>query len=106
MHLLRKLFVTGRALGALVLLVTLVSGEAADTRHHLSEHGCGSETHAPGERDDNCTCAGLHAISLGDDAPEAFAPVEHPREYSPVAAAVAPRGIRGASAAPRAPPRD
>ncbi len=106
MDTLRSWFRPGRAFGALFLLVTLVAGEAADTRHHLAEQGCEAETHAPGERDDHCTCTGLHAISLGDDAPVALAPIEHAREYSPVAATAAPRGRRGASAAPRAPPRD
>ena len=105
MHLLRRLFRTGRALGALCLLATLLAGEAADARHHVLEQGCGNEAHSPGERDDHCTCAGLHAVPLEDDAPSLLAPVAQARRFAAPDAESILHVHRGADSAPRAPPR-
>lgn len=102
MRILRHLFRSGPALAALLLLSALVVGEVADARHHLSEHGCASEA---GGRDDNCTCANLHAVSFADPAPEASSPLVHAREFAPFATALAPRSQATTCAAPRAPPR-
>jgi len=106
MHLLRRLLRTPRALGALCLLATLLAGEAADAGHHLLEQGCGSEAHSPGERDENCTCAALHAVPLGDDAPALMTPVVLARRFAAADAEAAQHVHRSAEAAPRAPPRD
>ncbi len=105
LQILRRLFRDPRAVGALCLLVTLVAGEAADARHHLADQGCVSDGHVPGQRDDNCTCAGLHVLPLGDQAPASPAPVVREREFAPVVAAAARVAHRGAASAPRAPPR-
>jgi hypothetical protein len=102
MHPLRRLTRPGRALPALLLLTTLVVGEVADARHHLSEHGCAADS---GGRDDNCTCASLHAVSLASDAPAQLAPVEHEREFALIAVVSTPRPYAAISAAPRAPPQ-
>lgn len=105
MHLLQRFLRTPRALAALLLLVTLVAGEAADARHHLAPEGCGTEEHSGG-RENDCTCAALHAVPLGIElAADLAPPVEH-GEFAPVATATAQREHRGAEAAPRAPPRD
>jgi len=102
MHLLRTRFLPGREFLALLLLATLVVGEVADTRHHLSERGCAADA---GGRDDNCTCASLHAVSLAREAPAQLAPVELEREVAPTAIALAPTACAIISAAPRAPPQ-
>jgi hypothetical protein len=102
MHPLCRWFRPGRELLALLLLTTLVVGEVADARHHLSEHGCAADT---GGRDDNCTCASLHAVSLASDLPAQAAPVELERQFMPVAIALAPTARAIISAAPRAPPQ-
>ena len=103
MRFFRWLLRTPRALGALLLLVTLVTGEVADARHHLVPGGCGTEQH--GGRADNCTCAALHAIALGVDLVASPAPAVQEGTFAPVAIATAFREHRGAEAAPRAPPR-
>ena len=105
LRLFRRLIRDPRALGALLLLALFTAGEVADARHHLADHGCVSDSHAPGERDDHCTCAGLHALPLGAHALTDPAPVEQARAFRPVAAVAAPLGHRGAEASPRAPPR-
>lgn len=102
MHLLRKLFRPGRALAALLLLASLLAGQAADARHHLSDQGCPADT---GRHDSHCTCAGLHAVSLGSEAPAQLAPVEMARELARVASALTPIACAVISAAPRAPPQ-
>ena len=103
MRFLRWLLRTPRALGALLLLATLVTGEVADARHHLAPEGCSSEHH--GGRADHCTCAALHAITLGVDLAASPAPAVEESMFAPVAGAIAFRERRGAQAAPRAPPR-
>jgi len=66
---------SGRALAALLLLTTLVVGEVADARHHLSETGCASD-HARGPgRDDCCACTSLHVAPLTSPSPVLMAPV-------------------------------
>ena len=102
MDLLRRRLRPGRVFLALLLLTIFVVGEVADARHHLSEHGCAADT---GGRDDNCTCASLHAVSLASDAPVQAAPVELVRQFDFVAIAQAPIARAVISAAPRAPPR-
>jgi hypothetical protein len=102
MHLPRRLFRPGRVFLALLLLATFVVGEVADARHHLSEHGCAADT---GGRDDNCTCASLHAVSLTSDAPVQAAPVELVRQFAFVAIVQTPIACAVISAAPRAPPQ-
>jgi len=94
----------GRVLAALLLLATFVAGEVADAQHHLSELGCASDA-GPGQRDDNCTCAGLHAAPLIGHAPVALAPAQ--TSDAAIVAPVAPVPRRGVvvAAAPRAPPR-
>ena len=104
MNLFRWLSRSGHAVAGLWLLATLVVGEVADTRHHLSEHGCAADTHTPG-RDDNCTCAGLHAAPLAGHAPVALAPVAVERELAVADATSHPSRHGVPSAAPRAPPR-
>jgi len=106
MHLLHLPFRTGRAAAALCLLATLLAGEAADSWHHLAEQGCGSGAHAPGERDQDCTCAALHAVPLGDDAPALMTPVVLARRFAVADVEATPHVHRSAEAAPRAPPRD
>ena len=103
MNPLRWLFRSGRAVAAVLLLGSFMLGEAADTRHHLSEQGCASDSHGP-TRDDNCTCAGLHAAPLAGHAPVALAPVEieRPRVVVSATGRAARRGVT--RAAPRAPP--
>lgn len=105
LRLLRRLFRDPRAMGALLLLAVFAAGEIADAQHHLEDVGCVADTHEPGQRDDHCTCAGLHALPLGDHALADPTPVVQERAYAPVAATLAPRAHRGAEAAPRAPPR-
>lgn len=104
MHMLRWCLRSGRALAGLLLLATLFAGELADTRHHLSDHGCATDTHAPG-RDDNCTCAGLHAAPLAGHAPVALAAVEIERATGTPVATLRPSRHGVSDAAPRAPPR-
>ena len=91
-----------RAFLALLLLTALVVGEVADARHHLSEQGCAADA---GGRDDNCTCASLHAVSLAPDAPAQIAPVEFERAFTPLVEVLAPPACAVLGAAPRAPPR-
>jgi len=95
---------TGRALAGLLLLATLVAGEVADARHHLSEPGCPTESGGPG-RDDHCTCAGIHAAPLAGHAPVPLAAVVLEREHAPCVVLAAPRRERETEASPRAPPR-
>jgi len=102
MRLLRRLFRTGRALAALMLLTTLVVGEVADARHHLSEHGCPADR---GGRDDQCTCASLHVTSLASDGVTQATPVECESAAAFVAFATGPLIPVACAAAPRAPPR-
>lgn len=90
-------------MGALMLLATLVTGEVADARHHLAREGCSTEHH--GGRADHCTCAALHAITLGVELVASPAPSVQEGTFAPVAIATALRERRGAQAAPRAPPR-
>ena len=99
---LRWLFRTGRALAAVLLLTTLVVGEAADARHHLSSHGCAVDS---GGRNDNCTCASLHAAPMASEPVAQPAPVEHEHHFSAVVATIAPIARAARAAAPRAPPR-
>ena len=102
MRLLSRLFRTGRAISALLLLTTLVVGEVADARHHLSEHGCPADR---GGRDDQCTCASLHVTSLASEPVMQIAPVECESEPAFVVIAIAPIARAARAAAPRAPPR-
>ena len=104
MRLLKRVLGHGQALAALLLLATLVAGEAADARHHLSETGCPTESSGPA-RDDHCTCAGLHAAPLAGHAPVALAAIVLEREHPPCAQQAAPLRERDAEASPRAPPR-
>jgi hypothetical protein len=103
MNPLRWLFRSHRAVAGLLLLASLVVGEAADMRHHLSEQGCAADSHGP-TRDDNCTCAGLHAAPLAGHAPVALAPVAIERALVVVSSTehASRRGVPGV--APRAPP--
>jgi hypothetical protein len=94
----------GRVLAALLLLATFVAGEVADARHHLSEHGCAADA-GPGRRDDNCTCASLHAAPLAGHAPVALAPAETHDGAPAILVALTPRREVVVAAAPRAPPR-
>lgn len=105
LRLFRRLIRDPRTLGALLLLALFTAGEVADARHHLADHGCATDTHAPGQRDDHCTCAGLHAFPLGTHALTDPTPVAQERQFTPAAAATAPLALRGAEASPRAPPR-
>jgi hypothetical protein len=97
-----RLFRPRRVFAAWLLLAALFAGEVADAHHHLSEHGCAAET---GGRDDNCTCASLHASSIASEPPAQAPPVARLCEFSPPA----PAGVRcycaASSCAPRAPPR-
>lgn len=102
MHLLRTLFRPRRGLAALLLLASLLAGEVADARHHLADQGCAADTRG---RDDNCTCASLHAVSLAHDVPVQAAPIELEREFALTALALPPVARAVISAAPRAPPR-
>ena len=104
MRILRGFLRSGRALAGLALLASLFAGELADTRHHLSEHGCATDAHAPG-RDDNCTCAGLHAAPLAGHAPVALAAVQVERAAATPVAPQRPSRHGVSDAAPRAPPR-
>lgn len=105
LRLFRRLIRDPRALGALLMLALFAAGEIADARHHLADHGCATDTHAPGQRDDHCTCAGLHAFPFGTHGLADPTPVEQDSEFAPAAASAAPRAHRGAEASPRAPPR-
>jgi len=96
------LFRSGRAFAGVLLLATLVAGEVADARHHVSEHGCAADA---GGRDDNCTCASLHAAPFGGEGIAQAAPVEIEREQAPAAVAIAPTVRAARTAAPRAPPQ-
>jgi hypothetical protein len=102
MPIVRGWFRPGRAFLALLLLTTLVVGEVADARHHLSEQGCAADTAG---RPDNCTCASLHALPLGGAAPLQCAPVELTREFAVITRALAPRPQVVTGASPRAPPQ-
>lgn len=102
MRLLHRLFRTGRALAALMLLTTLVVGEVADARHHLSEHGCPADR---GGRDDQCTCASLHVTSPASDGVTQATPVECENTIAAAAIAFSPPARAARAAAPRAPPR-
>lgn len=95
---------SGRSLAALLLLATLVVGEVADACHHLGDAGCASESTGGPERDDHCTCANLHAVSLAAVAPIAAAPIALPREFTPATPAQAPVARTACAAPPRAPP--
>ena len=95
---------SGRALAALLLLATLVAGEVADAQHHLEDTGCAGESSGGPERDDHCTCANLHAVSLAAPAPVAHAPVALERDDLTAAPAQAPVAPLRRSAPPRAPP--
>jgi len=101
MRLLRTLFSSGRSLASLLLLATLVTGEVADARHHLSEQGCPADR---GGRDDNCICGSLHAISQAEDGPVGLAPIEYEHEVGFVAALQSPCGRAVLRANPRGPP--
>ena len=92
-------------MGALVLLATLVGGEVADARHHVTEETCAAESHSPAGREENCTCAALHAVPMGIELAAIQAPIAQEREFAPDAIAAAHREHRGTEAAPRAPPR-
>src|SRR5215510_2338983 len=98
---LRWLFRAGRVLSAFLLLATFLVGEVADGRHHLSAHGCAGDS--PG-RDDNCTCASLHAAPFASDAVTQVTPVECERQFTPIAEVLAPIARTTRGAAPRAPP--
>jgi len=100
----RWLYRSGRVAAGLWLLGTLVLGEVADARHHLVEHGCASDAKSP-SRDDNCTCASLHAAPLAGHPPVALAPIAIEREMAVVVAADRPARHAGTRASPRAPPR-
>jgi len=102
MRTLRKLFRNGRALTAMLLLTTFVVGEVADARHHLSERGCAAD--AAG-RDDNCTCASLHAAPLASEPLAQPAPVEREIAFATVAVPSQPVARTACAASPRAPPR-
>lgn len=104
MQLLQWFARTGRALAALLLLATLVAGEVADARHHLSDTDCSSESSGGPERDDHCTCANLHAVSLTAPAPVTQAPLPLEREYTPLAPAKAASAFAASASSPRAPP--
>jgi hypothetical protein len=104
MDLFRWCLRSGRALAGLLLLATLFAGELADARHHLSEHGCATDTHESG-RDDNCTCAGLHAAPLAGLAPVPLAAVAILCAAATPADPQRPARHGVADAAPRAPPR-
>jgi len=103
MRLLSRLFRNGRALAALLLLTTLVVGETADARHHLSERGCAADARG---REDHCVCASLHAAPLASEPVTQLAPVECESEPALVAIAIVPIARAVNAAAPRAPPRD
>lgn len=104
MRLLQWFARSGRALAALLLLATLVAGEVADAHHHLEDTGCAAESSGGPERDDHCTCANLHAVSLAAPAPVAVAPVALEREFEASAPAQAPTAQARCAAPPRAPP--
>ena len=104
MTLLRWLSRSGRAVAGLLLLATLVAGETADTRHHLAEHGCATDAHSA-ERDDNCTCAGLHAAPMAGHAPVLLAQVTTERHATVASVSARPSRHGVSNAAPRAPPR-
>ena len=102
MHLVRRLFPHRRALAALLLLASLIVGQVADARHHLSDQGCPADS---GRHVDHCTCTSMHAVPLASEAPAQVAPVELEREVTPAAIAQAPIARAVISAAPRAPPQ-
>ena len=104
MRFLRQFLRSGRALAGLALLATLFAGELADTRHHLSEHGCTTDAHSSG-RDDNCICAGLHAAPLAGHAPVALASIHVEHAAATPATPQRPTRHGVSDAAPRAPPR-
>jgi hypothetical protein len=91
----------GRALAGLLLLATLAVGEVADTVHHLDEHGCSSET---GGRQEDCTCASLHAGTPPGDVAAPSAPFAEEQPFSPLAPARMPCPRTPARDVPRAPP--
>ena len=102
MRLLRRLFSTGRALAAVLLLTAFAVGGAADARHHLSERGCPADR---GGREDHCVCASLHAAPFASVAITQATPVECEREFTPTVEALEPIVRAAHAAAPRAPPR-
>lgn len=104
MRLLQWFARSGRALAALLLLATLVAGEVADAHHHLEDTGCAAESSGGPERDDHCTCANLHAVSLAAPATVAQEPLALEREYLALEPAQAPLTGARCAAPPRAPP--
>jgi hypothetical protein len=104
MRLLQWFACSGRALAALVLLATLVAGEVADAHHHLEDTACTAESSGGPERDDHCTCANLHAVSLAEPASLAHAPVALEREFTAFAPVRVPADQVRSTAPPRAPP--
>lgn len=104
MRLLQWFARSGRALAALLLLATLVAGEVADAHHHLEDTGCAAESSGGPERDDHCTCANLHVVSLAAPAPVAQAPVALAREFEAATSVQAPFARARSTAPPRAPP--
>jgi hypothetical protein len=104
MRLLRALLCPNRTFAGIALLAALVVGEMADTRHHLSEHGCATDARRA-SREEQCTCAGLHAAPLAGHAPVALALVELEHGHAPAIAHAAPARRGEADASPRAPPR-
>lgn len=104
MDLLRWLSRSGRAVAALWLLATFVVGEVADTRHHLSDHGCAADAQSPG-RDDHCTCTGLHVAPLAGMAPVVLAPASLTGESPVPSAASCPTSRAASAGSPRAPPK-
>ena len=97
---------SGRALAALVLLVTLVTGEWADARHHMADSGCG-EHHGttPSPVRDDCTCTGLHVTTVSEAAPAVAAPDVASRDRVEPVVERATTRVVGRSSAPRAPPQ-
>lgn len=91
----------GRALAGLLLLATLAVGEVADAAHHLDAHGCASEA---GGRQEDCTCASLHAGTPPGDAAAPMAPHAEEQSFSPLAPASVPSPRTPARDCPRAPP--
>lgn len=95
---------SGRALAALLLLTTLVVGEVADARHHLSETGCASD-HAEGpQRDDACACTSLHVSPIATPGAVWVAPVSVDLQLVASPGAHAPVVCSLAQDAPRGPP--
>jgi hypothetical protein len=102
MRLVRTLFRPARTLAAVLLLAAFSVGAAADTWHHLGEHGCAADQNG---RADRCVCAGHHAAPFASQPVTQVTPVECEREAVPVAPALTPVTRAAQSAVPRAPPR-